>query len=179
MCASPSIQRGDKLYEKDNENHVGTLGTIMASPRPGKEDLTYVALTAGHIISDGEDALYTRNRKDNSFVQLKVVPSSRRLNGRPLGRQDEDPSFHDDCSFLTVDGNDIQYFDHCIPNLDVHYFSTAKLSLSQILDPVSTPRTRDLRRLTYGPGLVVYKNGATSDLTLGHLVEIMTSPPQG
>jgi hypothetical protein len=27
------------------------------------------------------------------------------------GRQDEDPSFHDDCSFLIVDGNDIQYFD--------------------------------------------------------------------
>ena len=54
---SPSIQRGDKLYEKDNENHVGTLGTIMASRRPGKEDLTYVAFTAGHIIPDGQDVL--------------------------------------------------------------------------------------------------------------------------
>ena len=57
VCASPSIQRGDKLYEKDNENHVGTLGTIMASRRPGKEDLTYVAFTAGHIIPDGQDVL--------------------------------------------------------------------------------------------------------------------------
>ena len=88
---------------------MSTLGTIMASRRPGKDDLTYVALTAGHIIPDGQDVLYIRNRRENSFVQLKVVPKSRRFNGRPLGRQDEDPSFHDDCSFLIVDGNDIRY----------------------------------------------------------------------
>jgi hypothetical protein len=158
---------------------VGTLGTIMASRRPGKADLAYVALTAGHIIPDGQDVLYVRNRKDNSLVQLKVVPNSKRFNGRPLGRQDEDPSFHDDCSFLIVDGNDIQYFYHCIPNLDMHYFSTENLSLSQILDPVSIPRSRNLRKLVYGPGLVVYKSGGTSDLTLGYLVGIMTEPPQG
>jgi hypothetical protein len=124
MCASPSIQGGDRLYEKDSAKYVGTLGTVMASRLPGKEDLTYVALTAGHIIPDGRDVLYTTNRKDNSFVQLKVAPKSRRFNDRPLGRQNEDPSFHDDCAYLIVDGNDIQYFNHCIPNLIMHYFST-------------------------------------------------------
>jgi hypothetical protein len=124
MCASPSIQGGDRLYEKDSAKYVGTLGTVMASSLPGKEDLTYVALTAGHIIPDGRDVLYTTNRKDNSFVQLKVAPKSRRFNDRPLGRQNEDPSFHDDCAYLIVDGNDIQYFNHCIPNLIMHYFST-------------------------------------------------------
>ena len=179
MCASPSIQRGDMLYEKNNENHVGTLGTITASRRPGNDDLTYVALTAGHVIPDGQDVLCIRNRKDNSFVELKVAPKSRQLNGRPLGCQDEDPSWKDDCGFLIVGGNDIQHFDHCIPNLNVQYFSKKPLSLSQILDPVSTLRTYEIRKLVRGPGLVVYKRGATSELTLGNLVQIMTSPPQG
>jgi len=123
--------------------------------------------------------LYIRNRKDNSLVQLRVAPKSRRLNGRPLGRQDEDPSFHDECAYLIVDSNDIQYFDHCIPNLDVHYFSTRNLLLSQILDPVSIRRAGYFRKLAYGPGLVVYKNGGTTGLTLGHLVKVMESPPQG
>jgi hypothetical protein len=179
MCASPSIQRGDRLYEEDNEKHVGTLGTIMTSRLPGRDDLTYVALTAGHIIAGGQDVLYIRNRKDNSLVQLKVAPKSRRFNGRPLGRQGEDPSFHDECAYLIVDSNDIQYFDHCIPNLDVHYFSTRNLSLSQILDPVSIRRAGHFRTLAYGPGLVVYKNGGTTGLTLGHLVQVMESSPQG
>jgi hypothetical protein len=164
---------------------VGTLGTIMASSQVGKDSLTYVALTAGHVIPDGDDALFVRNRKNNSFIRLQVARSSQRIGGRPVSRQDMDPAFQDDVGLLIVSADDIEHFHHCMPNLNAHYLSNLTLTtdthvLSSMLDPVGHRRYENIRRTINRTGcVVVYKKGGETELTMGRLISVSPSPPKG
>ena len=95
----------------------------MVSSHFKTHDLTYVALTAGHVIPDFEDMMYVRTRsKDNFFIPLKVSETSKRCNGRPVKYKGQPPSFRDDCGLLKVDANDVKYFQVLTTNINLHYF---------------------------------------------------------
>lgn len=86
---------------------------------------------------------------------------SRQLKERPICLHDVDPALQDGVGFLVTSANDIGHFFHCIPNVNVHYFSTDSLAPSAMLDPVGSPRYEDLRRIINQTGyVVVYKIGA-------------------
>jgi hypothetical protein len=179
-CANPCVQRGDKIFEGYNTNMVGTfgtLGTLMVSQQ--SQRLTYVGLTAGHVIPDGDNHILVQNPKDKSMIDLKVARYSVRYDGRPLGRKLDSPSFRDDCAFLIVDQKDLPHFDHSIPCIDLHFYNSEKTSSDNALDPLSASRREDLKvRLSESP-LVVYKRGASTDLTMGYLTEINDEAPNG
>lgn len=151
------IQRGDPLYQELNETPVGTLGTVMISNR------TYVALTAGHILADGDRTMVLRRNIDESVVDLKTAKYSMRYSGRPLGRLNERIGFQDDCAFLTINQQDVTKFEHYIP----------------CVDPVSQSRRFHIEKQVGTEGLVVYKQGSSIDLTIGRLVKIEDVPPKG
>lgn len=46
-------------------------------------------------------------------------------------------------------------------------------------DPVCRPRRHSLNQMLYPDGLVVYKQGSSSDLTMGRLVRLDDYPPKG
>src|SRR2546429_5950913 len=107
-CANPRTRSGDGLYDQV-KRIVGTLGAVMSSSRPGRAD-AYIALTAGHVIPNGDDCLLVKNRQLDSFTSLKVAPTFRRFDNRPLCRQKEAPSFLDDVGILFVDNDDVNFF---------------------------------------------------------------------
>ena len=104
-CANPCIQHGDKLFQKDSDNSVGTFGTVRVSQQ--SQRLTYVGLTAWHVIPDGDKHMFVQNPIDQSVVDLNVSRLSVRYQGRPLGRGQVSPSFRDDCAFLIINQNDL------------------------------------------------------------------------
>lgn len=69
---------GDPLFEIDRNEHSGTLGPIMSTRHRGRTELTYVALTAGHVIPNGADMLIVRSRVDGYAIPLAVPLQSRR-----------------------------------------------------------------------------------------------------
>ena len=100
-CGNPCIQRGDGIFEENSNNSVGTFGTVMVSQQ--SQGLTYVGLTAGHVIPVGGNHMFVQNPKDQSIIDLKVAGRSVRYQGRPLGRAELPPNFQDDCGFLLID----------------------------------------------------------------------------
>ena len=68
-CANPRTRSGDGLYDQV-KRIVGTLGAVMSSSRPGRAD-AYIALTAGHVIPDG-DELFTRQKPTTRFHQVST-----------------------------------------------------------------------------------------------------------
>jgi hypothetical protein len=82
MC-KPS-QAGDELFTT-NYTIFGELkhtGPIMVSTNFRTQDLTYVALTAGHVIPEYQDTMFVRNKLDNTFIPLKVSERSKRLKAK-------------------------------------------------------------------------------------------------
>jgi hypothetical protein len=174
-CANPCIQRGDKIIQENSNNSVGTFGTVMVSQR--SQGLTYVGLTAGHVIPDGDKHMFVQNPKDRSMIDLKVARLSVRYQGRPLGRIQVSPNFQDDCGFLIIDQKDLPHFDHSIPCIDLHFYNSSKSSSDNALDPVATSRRQDIDNLLSRSPLVVYKKGASTDLTMGYLVRVRDKAP--
>ena len=159
---------------------VGTLGAVMSSPRPGKAD-AYVVLTAGHVIPNGDDRLFVKNRKLDTLTPLRVAPMFRRFHDRPLHRRNENYSFQDDIGILFVAENNLEHFSRRIANLNLHYFNSEhhELSLSEVTDPVCMSRRGSIQDLlSLGP-IIVYKTGALTDLTMGRFVEILDHAPMG
>ena len=159
---------------------MGTLGAVMSSPQPGKAD-AYIALTAGHVIPNGDDYLLVKNQQLDSYISLKVAPRFRRFQDQPLYRLDEARSFLDDVGILLVGNDDVKYFSRRIANLNVHYFATQGYTASDIdmTDPLSLSRRSILeQQLNIGP-IIVYKVGATTDLTMGRFVTIRDVQPKG
>lgn len=111
------MQPGDPLHATINDNSVGTLGAIMISRD------TYFALTAGHILNDGDLNMVVRRRNSESAINLKIASQSIRDSGRPVGILDDDIGFQDDCAFLLINGEDIAKFDHSIVCLDSHFYN--------------------------------------------------------
>ncbi|MCJ1347968.1 hypothetical protein MMC31_006198, partial [Peltigera leucophlebia] len=64
-----------------------------------------------------------------------------------------------------------------IPNINPHYFGKAKAS--EIGDPLSARRRLDFDRLLQVGKVIVYKKGASTDLTVGHFIGIKDNPPPG
>ena len=126
-CAIPCIQRGDKLFERGGNNMVGTFGVVMVSQQ--YQRLTYVGLTAGHVIPDGDTHMFIKNPKDQSMIDLKIATYSVRDEGRPLGRAKDSPNFQDDCGFLIIDEDKLPHFDHSIPCVDPHFYSSSNQAL--------------------------------------------------
>ena len=177
-CANPTTRTGDALY--DQIRNVGTLGAVMSSPRPGKAD-AYVVLTAGHVIPNGDDRLFVKNRKLDTLIPLRVAPMFRRFNDRPLHHQNRNRSFQDDVGILFIEENDLEHFSRRIANLNVHHLDPDchKLSLSQMTNPVHVSRRNSLETLLLPGSIIVHKTGASTDLTMGRFVKILDYPPMG
>lgn len=177
-CINPGIQPGHPLRAKadGSETHnatvVGTLGTIMTSGN------TYVALTAGHIMNDLERIMIVKGSSDESVIELEIAKQSVRVNGRPIGRRHEPADFRDDCAFLKINPRDIGRFDHRIPCLNAHFFEFLEASKERPGDPLSTPRRKSLDDHILRNRLVVFKQGASSDLTMGFFEAILDEPPE-
>jgi hypothetical protein len=177
-CANPTTRNGDALYDQ-TERPVGTLGAVMLSSRPGRAE-TYVVLTAGHVIPDGEDRLLVKNRKLDTFISLRVAKKFRRFDGRPLHRQGLAPSFQDDVGILSIEKDDLGHFSRRIANLNLHLNPPNRaLSIPEMTDPVDLRRrTSIVDLLSYGP-IIVHKVGASTDLTTGRFMKILRETPEG
>lgn len=181
------LQGGDPLYQEDNGTHVGTLGIIMVSKD------THVALTAGHILTDedrkmvvreytdDESPIFTQRVNDEPGVELKIATYSVRKSGRPLGRLKEDPGFQDDCAFLRIDRDDVAKFEPSILCVDPHLFARRSMINGEMNagDPLSRSRRTSIKKRIGTEGLIVFKQGASTGLTMGLLIEINDSPPGG
>ena len=86
--------------------------------------------------------------------------------------------FHDDCVFLLINGEDVAKFDHSITCLDPHIF-TKLTGETDAGDPVCQSHRFSLEQKFHPDGLVSYKKGSSSDLTMGRLVKIDDYPPKG
>ena len=177
-CANPRTRSGDGLYDQV-KRIVGTLGAVMSSSRPGRAD-AYIALTAGHVIPNGDDCLLVKNRQLDSFTSLKVAPTFRRFDNRPLCRQKEAPSFLDDVGMF-VDNDDVKFFSRHIANLNVHYFAEEgrTVSVPKMTDPLSSSRRDTIEKLLEVGPIIVYKVGIMTDLTMGRFVKILDEPTKG
>jgi hypothetical protein len=178
-CVNPAVDVGDPLFEIDRNEYSGTLGPIMSTHHRGRTELTYVALTAGHVIPNGADILIVRSRVDGSAISLAVPLQSRRLNDRPISRQADKPSFLDDCGFLVIDYTSIHLFNHVIPNLNPYYFQKHAVPQAVMSDPARFGRYKDIKSKLRTSSIVVYKKGASTDLTMGYLVNVTKKTPKG
>lgn len=140
---------------------------------------TYVALTAGHILADGDRTMVLRRNIDESVVDLKIAKYSMRYSGRPLGRLNERIGFQDDCAFLTINQQDLTKFEHYIPCVDPHFYTPQTVGETDAGDPISQSRRFHIEKQVGTEGLVVYKQGSSTDLTMGLLVKIEDVPPKG
>lgn len=140
---------------------------------------TYVALTAGHIMNDLERIMVVKRSPDDSEIELKIAKNSVRVNGRPLGRRDEPVDFRDECAFLKISSRDLQHFNHPIPCLNTHVYEFLPASIEDPADPVTTSRRLSFNLLLNNNRLVVFKQGASTDLTMGFFEKILDRPPSG
>ncbi|KAL9127478.1 MAG: hypothetical protein Q9217_003660 [Psora testacea] len=180
--ANPIIQHGDALYPYGNpltqaggEKWEGTLGVVMQSR------LTHVALTAGHVIPGGDSIMAVYYPRNRSQILLTVASQSQRVHGRPRGRQNEDPGFQDDCGFLVISDTDISNFNSAIPGLDPHLFSEDDVDVADedVTDVLATIRRDSLVKKQKTTGIVVYKQGASTGLTMGYLISFESEAPRG
>lgn len=116
---------------------------------------------------------------DESEIEQKVAQYPVRWNGRPWGRRNDPAGFRDDCAFLKINMSDIEEFNHLLPCSNPHYFEFLKASDEILCDPVSTNRRESLEGLLNINRLVVYKQGAVTDLTMGFFEQILDKPPEG
>lgn len=178
-CLNPGIQPGQPLHGisdgslTHNSSMVGTLGTVMTSRN------TYVALTAGHILNDLQYKILVKESPHNTMVELKVATNSVRVDGRPRGRRYKPAGFRDDCAFLKIDSGDIGLFNHKINCLNCHFYRLLGTSVDPPGDPVFSSRRDFLRKRLYQKHIVVFKQGANSDLTMGLFVGMTDDAPEG
>lgn len=166
MC-KPS-QAGDELFTT-NYTIFGELkhtGPIMVSTNFRTQDLTYVALTAGHVIPEYQDTMFVRNKLDNTFIPLKVSERSKWLKAKlpiKLSRRIILVSRR-----LRATEHDANYFQAYITNINLHYFgcTAADIPAADALNPLAYPRHRALRQLLRRSRLVGHKIGASTDLTV-------------
>jgi hypothetical protein len=170
---NPSVINGDALYTEGRETPVGTLGIIMVSQQ------THVALTAGHILADGDRTLRLRSPVDGEDLILTVAGCSIRFFGWPIGRRTEDIGFQDDCALLKIRPEDIHHFAHVIPRVNPHFHNSDHYDEADMADPVVARRMYHLQRELNVKSITVYKNGAGTDLIVGQLVKIDSKPPRG
>jgi len=135
---------------------------------------------AGHVIPDGDTHMFIQNPKDQSMIDLKIATYSVRDEGRPLGRAKDSPNFQDDCGFLIIDEDKLPHFDHLIPCVDPHFYSSSKSGADNSLDPVSPFRRQRIeKQLLSRSRVVVHKRGAATDLTMGYFININDTAPRG
>jgi hypothetical protein len=71
---------------------------------------------------------------------IEVAKKSLRKDGRPIGREKLPPDFHDDCGFLLIGEEDLSYFDHVIPEINLNFFSSSDSILHNPLDRLAWTR---------------------------------------
>ena len=167
---------------KDTEGRpLGSLGPILASERRGSLTPVHVALTAGHVIPDMATEMMVDDPSDpDKYVRLKVSVKSRREHGKRVERLKYTAPFTDDVGFLIIPPESVNLFD-CFPlNINSHMFNTnGHIEKSDMLDPVSYPRFRSIQKRLRLSSILVFKTGMMTDLTMGHLVKVSKSPPEG
>lgn len=84
-----------------------------------------------------------------------------------------------DCDFLIIDHDAIDLFNHCIPNVYVHYFYKSTPRNQLCLIRLSISRSLDILHRLKWSSIVVYRKGASTVLTVEHLVNITNEPPEG
>lgn len=131
---NPYLQNGDPLSSPATEAPVDTLGVIMQSRD------TYVALTAGHILENGDRTMIMRSRDGRPAAVLAVTNYSLRFNNRPIGRKDEPIGFQDECAFLKISPQETIKFNYIIPSLNPHHFNSKPPRANEIGDLLSVSR---------------------------------------
>lgn len=107
--------------------------------------------------------------------------NSRREHGKRVKRLKYTAPLADDVGFLIIPPGSVNLFD-CFPlNINSHMFNTnGHIENSDMLDPVSYPRFRSIQKKSLGlSSILVFKMGMMTDLTMGHLVQVSKSPPEG
>lgn len=118
-------------------------------------------------------------RSSKPGIELKIAAKSIRSSGRPEGRLDQQIGFQDDCAFLIINPTDLAEFEILMPCLDAHYFTRQSLPDTNAADPVCNSRRQSIEERIRTVGLIVYKQGAISGLTMGLLVKAIDTPPKG
>jgi hypothetical protein len=143
-----------------------------------RSDETYLALTAGHILEDIERELIVKGH--GGEIALQVAQKSVRVNGRPIGRMDESVHFRDDCAFLKIPPSKLSSFHHRIPCVNPHHYDVDKPAVEKPGDPLYLSRRGTFDDLLAGDRhIIVYKQGASTGLTMGFFEEILLAPPLG
>lgn len=110
---------------------------------------------------------------------LVVSGCSTREGGRPVGRKDSMISFQEECASLRIPSDALTHFFHAILSVNLGYHSTLDIAEDKLADPICDSRRTNLQNaLDMGP-MIVYKRGASTDLTLGRFIKIRSKPPKG
>lgn len=163
---NPIIQRGYELIEQGRAEIVGTLGVIM------KSKSAHFGITAGHVICNDTYVLDVHRSDGEVIIPLQVANFSSRM---PLNG--ELTSFTQDCGFLEIPPAYLQQSEIEISNINPHYYNETKPL--NIEDPLSSSRRESFERIRNVGKVIVYKVGASTDLTVGYFIAIKDRPPPG
>lgn len=174
-CANQKIDYGHCLQD-EADCPIGTVGPIMSSPRPGGGSV-HVVLTACHVVPEMATEMHISSGRMRK-VKVEVSRTSRRdTNGRML--KSFSSPWACEVAFLMIHPNDFQIFNSTIFNLNCHGFGHGPASSADMRDPLAIPRYSLLQSIIDICPPLVFKRGMSTDVTMGHLVEISKEKPRG
>lgn len=139
----------------------------------------HVALTAAHILDVGDEEMIIQSTSAIAYLNLRISNTSKIIDGRPRRRLTNQPDFRHDCAFLIIDLLSLEQFDHCIANLNSHYYERLDDETEIPDDPTSTSRIGTIWQILFVNPITVFKQGATSGMTMGYFVQVLENPPDG
>ncbi|ORY08611.1 hypothetical protein BCR34DRAFT_392874 [Clohesyomyces aquaticus] len=164
------ILGGDALRDPRNlEKEVGTLGALLQT-----QEGNLVAITAGHVLSAGEQDVSLKLRRSEKVVQLSAITW-------PIPSIDKIDWVNDESGILSVKEKNYTDFHWHIPRIHFNYFAKPgqwPVERMKITDSGSRPWDI-LERMGDEKGFYVYKQGIGTGFTTGCFSDVHFDPPAG